>query len=49
MKVHPSPAYTMTNVPVYQNDITDTFLVDGRFTYNIMTGSRTTIALEPQW
>ncbi len=25
VKVHPSPAYTMTNVPVYQNDIADTF------------------------
>lgn len=25
VKVHPSPAYTMTNVPVYQNDVTDTW------------------------
>jgi hypothetical protein len=25
-------------------DITDTFLLDGRFTYNVMTGTRTTLA-----
>jgi hypothetical protein len=25
VKVHPSPSYTMTNVPVYQNDVTDTW------------------------
>jgi hypothetical protein len=24
-KVHPSPTYTMTNVPVYENDVTGTF------------------------
>lgn len=25
VKVHPSPAYSMTNVPVYQNDVTGSF------------------------